>query len=470
MGGKIKAGLAGAVAVALIVGTFTGCRTGTDDSGETESTGEVSMITENNTAFNTSQESDTTSQSSTTVISSSEITSTTQSTGTKTTTTVTTTSNTTTTTKPKDTSSIQQDIAFYQEIIDSETAWLTSLQLENGALPMTYAATGQVTANPYFSDFAALALLDGDIKYYANVKKYMDWHFDRLNTAAQDYNGVDGTIYDYLITLSNGKIQSETVVINNNNKNQYDSTDSYAATFLMVLEKYYRKSGDTAYVKNHYNQVLRILNAMYSTFHNGLTSAKPDYLVKYLMDNTEVYAGFTAAIDLFEDVYVKAGNSGANAKLTQLKADRTKVINAIEDQMWNPKGYYETALFKDGSVAYNFDWSNFYPSATSQLFPVAFGVITPDSSRAKQLYDSFNKNFSTGKSKATWEIISIPDAFYWGSIPYTAALMGDGTRVKSYMTQYKKVMNRHAYPLYNADAGKVVSACKIMVDQLKSQL
>lgn len=420
------------------------------------------MITESNTSSDKNQETDTTNQSHTTAVGTAGETSTargTQTTGTA-----------TTTTKPRDTSSIQQDIVFYQEIIDKETAWLASLQLENGALPMTYVATGQVTANPYFSDFAAYALLDGDKKYYANVKKYMDWHFAHLNTAAQDYNGVDGTIYDYHIKVNNGKVESESIVINSNNKKQYDSTDSYAATFLMVLEKYYRKSGDTAYVKNHYNQVLRILNAMYSTFHNGLTFAKPDYPVKYLMDNTEVYAGFTAAISLFEDVYVKAGSSGASAKLTKLKADCTKLKNAIEEQMWNPKGYYETALFKDGTVAYKFDWSNFYPSATSQLFPVAFGVITPDSSRAKQLYDSFNKNFSTGQSKSTWEIISIPDTFYWGSIPYTAAIMGDGTRVKSYMTQYKKVMNRHAYPLYNADAAKVVSACRIMVDQLKSQL
>ena len=428
------------------------------------------MITENSTSTNVSQETDTKSKPDTTAVGTAGDTSTTRGTGTQSTTTATTTSKTNTTTKPKDTGAIQEEIAFYQEIIDSETAWLASLQLDNGALPMTYAATGQVTANPYFADFAALALLDGDKKYYANVKKYMDWHFNHLNTAAQDYNGVDGTIYDYHITVNNGKAQAETIVINNDNKKQYDSTDSYAATFLMVLEKYYRKTGDSAYVKNHYNQVLRILNAMYSTYHNGLTSAKPDYLVKYLMDNTEVYAGFTAAISLYEDVYVKAGSSGASSKLTQLKADRTKLKNAIEGQMWNPKGYYETALFKDGTVAYNFVWSNFYPCATSQLFPVAYGVITPDSSRAKQLYDSFNKNFSTGQSKSTWEIISIPDSFYWGSMPYTAAIMGDGTRVKSYMTQYKKVMNRHAYPLYNADAGKVVSACKIMVDQLKSQL
>ena len=29
----------------------------------------------------------------------------------------------------------------------------------------------------------------------------MDWHFAHLNTAETDYNGVDGTIYDYTLTV-----------------------------------------------------------------------------------------------------------------------------------------------------------------------------------------------------------------------------------------------------------------------------
>ena len=129
MGKKIKAGLAGAAAVVLIVGAFTGCGTQSDASRETESTGEVSMITESNTSSDKNQETDTTNQSHTTAVGTAGETSTargTQTTGTA-----------TTTTKPRDTSSIQQDIVFI-EIIDKETAWLTSLQLENGALPMTY--------------------------------------------------------------------------------------------------------------------------------------------------------------------------------------------------------------------------------------------------------------------------------------------------------------------------------------------
>lgn len=92
----------------------------------------------------------------------------------------------------KATLSREEQISLYKEIVEGETAWLASLQLDNGALPMTYAADGKLTLNPYFSDFAALAMLESD-KYLGQVKKYADWHFSHLNTADTDHNGLDGT-------------------------------------------------------------------------------------------------------------------------------------------------------------------------------------------------------------------------------------------------------------------------------------
>ena len=126
----------------------------------------------------------------------------------------------------------------YQKIATEEAAWLASLQIDNGALLMTRGPNGDFTMNPYFADFAALALLGAGESYYENVRRYMDWHFDHLNTAQTDYNGVDGTIYDYTVTLSNGKLVSEKISINADGKKSYDSTDSYAATFLCVVAKY----------------------------------------------------------------------------------------------------------------------------------------------------------------------------------------------------------------------------------------
>ena len=355
----------------------------------------------------------------------------------------------------------EEQIAMYQKIATGEAAWLASLQIENGALLMTRGPSGTFTMNPYFADFAALALLGAGESYYENVRRYMDWHFAHLNTAQTDYNGVDGTIYDYTVTLSNGVMVSEQISINANGQKSYDSTDSYAATFLCVVAKYYEKTGDLDYLQAHSQDLQRVLNPIRQTMHSGLTFAKPDYRIKYLMDNCEVYEGLVAA----EKIYAALGLSELCAEATDLK---NQVFEAIETHMWVAAGgYYEVALGVNNDSAYAFTWSNFYPCATAQLFPISCGLLEPTDPRAIHLYNQFNVYYSTGEPRATWEKMTIPDSFYWGSLAYTAALMGDNARLESYMTLYLKVMNRHAYPLYNADAARVCMAAQLMLEKLE---
>ena len=355
--------------------------------------------------------------------------------------------------------------AYFYDIWEKELAYLASMQLDNGALPMTAAKNGNVTMNPYFADFAAMALLDAGKTYQAQVKKYIQWHMAHLNTAATDYNGVDGTIYDYTLVVDDGVVIKENININDQGKKQYDSTDSYAATFLEVCNKYVKATGDSALIKGYANEISRIISAMGATMDNDLTYAKPDYKVQYLMDNCEVYSGYLAAAELYETAL--SGVSGASAKAKEMRDTAKKVSDAIEDRMWNMVGkYYEPAVDRFGNSMYRFSWNNFYPSATAQLFPICFGLLSPDSARAQQLYRDFNAAFSTGEDKKTWEQISIPDAFFWGAIPHTAAMMGDKDRVTSYVTNYERAMKKHAYPLYNADIARVAMACYVMASQL----
>ena len=355
----------------------------------------------------------------------------------------------------------EEQIAMYQKIATEEAAWLAGLQIENGALLMTRGPSGDYTMNPYFADFAALALLGAGEAYYENVRRYMDWHFDHLNTAQTDYNGVDGTIYDYTVTLSNGKLVSEVISINADGKKSYDSTDSYAATFLCVVAKYYEKTGDLAYLQANSQDLQRLLNPIRQTMHQGLTFAKPDYRIKYLMDNCEVYEGLVAA----EKLYTALGLSELCAEAADLKK---QVFDAIEEHMWmEEEGYYEVALGVNNDSAYAFTWTNFYPCATAQLFPIFCGLLSPTDDRSVHLYNKFNEYFSTGERKATWEEMSTPDTFYWGALAYVAAQMGDNVRLETYMKLYLKVMNRHAYPLYNADAARVCMAAQLMLEKLE---
>ncbi len=343
-----------------------------------------------------------------------------------------------------------EEKALLQDIFANETAWLASLQLDNGAIPMTGNKNGDVTVNPYFADFAALALLDDAEKYAFDVKEYMDWHFSHLNTAKTDYNGVDGTIYDYTVTVENGNVVAEKIA-EKDGKKSYDSSDSYAATFLTVVNKYYEKTGDTQYILDNKGEILRVIDAMLATLHKGLTFAKPDYEVKYLMDNCEVYEGTVAAVSLLKNV-IYADDNSCSLILTKCEYAAKWIYQTIEKKLWNAdENHYEAGIFKNGAAAYEFSWAEFYPSATAQLFPVISGVIDADSVRAHNLYNAFCESYS-------WQNFEIPSEFCWGSNVFAAAVMGDTKSVISYMNNYLAFADGHKYPLYNADAARVAMA------------
>lgn len=328
-------------------------------------------------------------------------------------------------------------------VFETETAYLAAMQLENGAIPMTAAINGDVTVNPYFADFAAMALLENADKYADNVKKYMEWHFDNLNTASTDYNGVDGTIYDYTVTLENGKVVAQT------SKGSYDSTDSYAATFLSVVYKYYEKTSDKDYILSRADDIIRVADAMFATFSFGLTNAKPDYEVKYLMDNCEVYAGAVAGMHLL--TLINDGNINSQLLLAKCKMGCELIAQNIEKSLWNADGnHYEAA------DSLEFSWDEYYPSATAQLFPIVYGLIDADSIRANHLYKTFCAHYD-------WQNFDIPDAFVWGNNALAAAMMGDVDSVMTYMANYAPKMLTHSYPLYNADIARVALAANYLL-------
>ena len=326
--------------------------------------------------------------------------------------------------------------AFYQSLVDSENAWIARTQLSNGALAMTPTNYGKVQVNPYFADFAALSLLNQPELYADVVKEYMQWHFDHLNTAVEDPSGLDGTIFDYTYTVKNGVVTLEEWTTP---PPPYDSTDAYARALLMVVEKYARQTGDTAYVLSHAQDIHRVLNSLFATMDNGLTYGQPTSKVKMLMDNCEVYGGLRAAASLYRDVLRDEEKS---ARMDDAAAE---LVVAMEKDLWIGK-YYAPAIYLDGSLYTPFSWDKYYPSAAAQTFPIFHGVLDPDSDRAKMLYNEYCTRYD-------WEHHRHPDKYMWSSNAYTAAVMGDDERVYTFLSVYhERVSASRGFPLYNADA------------------
>lgn len=365
----------------------------------------------------------------------------------------------------------QEKIDFYQSIVDSETEWIKSLQLSNGAFAFRVKEGELAWINPYFADYTAIALLqagDGQ-EYVEEVKAYLDWHFDHLNDSETDKNGIDGTIYEYKAEVKNGIVVSETT------KEKYDSVDSYAASFLDLLWNYYNYTDDVEYLMEHYDEIVRVINAINATLDDGLSITKPDYHVKYLMDNTEVYEGLGRAVSLYDKVFLPVLKKNANKykdaeKIYEtLKKQRNELYEKIEEKMWNEsEGYYAVGLGEDGKEICNFDWNNFYADATSQLFPIIHGVLDKNSTRAKYLYETFGNHYAW----ESFEHYTNGDAsFYWGRLPYTAAVMKDEDKVNTYMAYYiENVISEHKKPLYNADAAWVILASERMIDLYENKM
>lgn len=351
----------------------------------------------------------------------------------------------------------EESITLFKNIYETETKWLASLQLENGAIPMTGEKNGDIRMNPYFADFAALALLDNAEEYADEVKAYADWHFAHLNTAKEDFNGLDGTVYDYVITVKDGKVAGEKAS-QPEGGDSYDSTDSYAASFLQVLSKYMQKTGDIAYISANAKDIERIAAVMTATLHKGLTYAKPNHKVKYLMDNCEVYQGAVAAAELFSELTL-SGEGDFSELSEKYDGFAATVKDTINKKLWNFAGKnYIPEMDILGVPTKIFYWQYYYPCATAQLFPIASGIIDPDTQRAEYLYGKFCENYE-------WEKFDIPDDFYWGANVYTAAVMNDLDRVVTYMTEYSKLLEKHAWPLYNADSARVSMAAYIMLER-----
>jgi len=323
----------------------------------------------------------------------------------------------------------------YQRNITATANWTTSgaSSLPDGAI--LYTSTEIV---PYYSNLAALGLTKTPA-HYSQVKAWMEWYINHLNNP--DKWGLYCTVYDYNVS---GTTETPT--------NDADSTDSYAATFVSLAWAYWqtRNADAQAYIRTLRDQLDCIGRVMVQTQQrNGLTWAKPDYQIQYLMDNCEVYKGLSDLAKLFQ--YAFNDSSGA----AYYNSYAANALSGIQTVLWDcaHNDYFAYA----GAPTSN--WKTWYPDSTAQLFPVLSGVLAPSSSRAKQLYNRFNSKWPN------WTSLKFPDSFPWALVSDAAALMSDSTRVNNYIIsiQNKYVNKNFPWPWYCAESGWFIRVNKYML-------
>ncbi len=331
----------------------------------------------------------------------------------------------------------------YYAKAEKEKEWILSQRLDNGLFVNRMAEEENVLlVNPYFSSEVANAILlsGADVNDVLCVKMYLDWYFERINIQ-EDYNGLKGTMYDYMEFLDEeGKVEKEQAY------GQYDSTDSYAALFIITLYHYCVTTGDYDYIKEKEASFNLIFDAMFATMSDGYTITKPDYQLKYLMDNSEVYEGLKCAALIYQYVY-------EDEERTQKASEAYRTMKAYFDTLWWKDGYYSMHLNQNNEDYTEFDWDVFYPDAVSQLYPIIYGLA--DEEKATFLYHEFCEHFEW--EKLDYYVGGEVD-YYWGVVAYAAAVMGDGERFDRYIQTYEELSADRAYPLIASDSAWIMMA------------
>lgn len=238
--------------------------------------------------------------------------------------------------------------------MDGILARLKTVQTDDGALLL---GDGQRVV-PYFACLAALGLVKAG--HPEPARRYIRWH--------NAHREPDGTLFDWERTAGSGWKKLPT----------RDSTDSYAAVYLELAEALQEKAGIA--------ESLTVLRRERQT--NGLTIAKPDYPVCYLMDNIEVWRGLRAA--------------GALAEAEQ-------TLQALERELWDEQARcYRIAVQPDGGK-HPATLTQWYPGQMAQLMALAWLPKTP---RRRELYRHLSATRRLPKSGATED--AVDQLAWWG--------------------------------------------------------
>ncbi len=275
-------------------------------------------------------------------------------------------------------------------------------QVSDGAIVMGALPAKQSRLVPYFANFAARGLVTAfretrDARWLDAAKRCAAWHEAHMNA--------DGTIYDFDGAPGAWKPTGH-----------YDSTDSYAATYLDLVLTIHRAAPDREWLRSRLPSVCQAVAAIRLTLQpNGLTLAKPKWPVIYLMDNTETAAGLRAAAAI-------AGELGEAGLQQETSATADRMEQAIARHLWDAaRQTYWVGLQTNGAKVHG--QQKWYPHVMANLMAVGW---LPPSERHRTLLARLKKESSTEIPSAVRSEDDLDRLVWWGS-----AASGAGDRALS---------------------------------------
>lgn len=315
--------------------------------------------------------------------------------------------------------------------------YLQSLQLPDGALANSNAANAAYVT-PYKGAYAAIGLaLAGD----ANTALGFDrWYASHVN--ARNTWGPGCTIDDFTFTRQPYEMHATGTA---------GAMDAPAGVFLTAL-RYLYETGDAtarAWLADQEARTQCIAEAAFGLYQPAFhcTQAIVGYDFCLTEDNFEVWRGLGDLSWLEE-------NAWHNPKMAAAYAAEQYDIGIGLSEMWDAqRGTYNWARHIHTGVFTHSAWTQFYPGAVTQLWPVIVGYAQPDDPRSIALWRNFTTHWPTVTTKSP-----VDSPWPWNAI--AAARMGDTNFVTSYDDCLNADYASKGYPYQweSADGGNMMTA------------
>lgn len=343
--------------------------------------------------------------------------------------------------------------------------WITERQYQNPALS-SYGAIADAdepaaigadshpyySVSPYSANLAVLGLLQSGAPDSLKVaENWIGWYFGHLNKQSAP----DGVPYNHFYR-ADGTGETTCVKPGDPFLCQYnDATDSAAATFFLVLRAAHKAGMPDSELNapQRKQQIEMLANLVLALQQrDGLCFAKQDYRVKYLEDNSEVFAGLSALANLERNVF----SDSRRSTLCRNSADRVRrgILSELYDQKTR---LFYVAKFENNDRPVPI-LNNWYPDTQAQLWPVLFGVAPAHDPRALSAASAVNNHWN-GHDRPDWaqDPQHVNQAWVEAGHAYAALLMGETNRVRIYLQAVKRYK-------FKSQAGKPLFSGPFSVD------
>ena len=303
-------------------------------------------------------------------------------------------------------------------IVRREADWIAHQCVRpSGAIAMN---SDRTWIQPYFGNYAALALLAAGPGYFPTVRAWIAWWLAHLKP--------DGTIDDFSADSGDEK-----------STGKRDSTDAYAGTLLQLVGAYATVTHDTEFLRLHLPEFLHIAQVLTDGPRtHGLTFAKPDYRIAYLMDNVEVWRGLADFSRVLETL-------GDFSNARALREFAAKVARALVHELHAGDPLQSKPYL--GAPATR--WATFYPDATAALWPTVAGFPIPRENR-RTSWEHFRR------TQPGWETLQA-DSFPWTLIVLAAIGGGDTDTADRFLESASARARRsHAWPWHVAESAGLI--------------